>query len=89
MAGGSGLDGLSMADLRAERMRARRTAELARLRSRQSGDGAADDLAGLDATVRVLTDELISRYAADLSLVDSLLDPAYPAGGTTVGRAAG
>ena len=69
-------------ELRALRARSRRAAEIARLRSRQdsaridSGDG---DLGDLEAQVAALTDELIARYAADLSLVDSLLGEAYPA----------
>jgi hypothetical protein len=36
----------------------------------------------LRALASLLTDELISRYAANLRLVDSLLDEAYPAGVT-------
>ena len=55
---------------------------MARLRSRQDAariDGADDDLQALEAQVSVLTDELIARYAADLSLVDSLLGEPYPA----------
>lgn len=82
------VDGLSLEDLRARRMRARRLAELARLRARQGGEAAVEQVALLDAEVRTLTDALIDRYAEDLTLVDSLLDPAYPAGGTPVGRAA-
>jgi hypothetical protein len=68
-----------MEDLRARRAAARRAAEIAHLRARQGGGADADTLAGLDATVADLTDELIARYAEDLSLVDSLLEAAYPA----------
>ena len=78
---------LPLDELQSMRMRARRALELARLRTRQSGpatagdsDGAGTaDLAGLETQVTALTDELIARYAADLSLVDSLLGEAYPA----------
>lgn len=76
------LAAMPMEELRALRVRSRRAAELARLRSRQDAarvDGADDDLRGLEARVSVLTDELIARYAADLSLVDALLGEAYPA----------
>jgi hypothetical protein len=78
--------GRPIEDLRALRVRARRDAEFVRLRARQE-EGAAERLAELDARVRSLTDALISRYAEDLSLVDSLLDPAYPAYDTEDGRA--
>lgn len=76
------ISAMPMDELRALRVRSRRAAELARLRSRQDAariHGADDDLGGLEAWVTVLTDELIARYAADLSLVDSLLGEAYPA----------
>jgi hypothetical protein len=35
-------------------------------------------LAELRLRAEALTEELIHRYAADLALVDSLLEPAYP-----------
>jgi hypothetical protein len=73
------LTSLTLDDLRSQRAQARRTAELARLRARQGGEPPAHEVARLDAVVRALTDELITRYAADLTLVDSLLAPAYPA----------
>ena len=77
--GVTGLGGLSMEELRARRATARRTAEIAHLRARQGGGADAAALAELDARVTALTDELIARYADDLMLVDSLLEPAYPA----------
>ena len=73
---------MPMDELRAVRARSRRAAELARLRTRQDAarpEGQADDLRALEAQASALTDELIARYAADLSLVDSLLGEAYPA----------
>lgn len=73
------LAGLDLEDLRLRRSLARRTAELARLRARQGGEPGPEEVARLDALVTALTDELIARYAADLSLVDALLDPPYPA----------
>ena len=76
---GSDLASLSMGDLRSARARARRALELAQLRSRQV-DGGAEQIAALTERVRALSDELIRRYADDLSLVDSLLDPPYPHG---------
>ena len=82
------VEDLPIEELRARRMQARRAAELARLRARQGGEPQAQAVDRLDAEVRLLTEALISRYAEDLALVDSLLDPAYPAGGTPVGRAA-
>ena len=81
------LEALSIDDLRSRRMRVRRAAEVARLRARQGGSARAEHVDRLDADLRALTDELIARYAADLTLVDSLLDPAYPAGDAPVGRA--
>jgi hypothetical protein len=78
--GDAGLGGLSLDDLRKQRSIARRRAEVAHLRARQGGVPDSDVLAELDAEVTSLTDELIARYAKDLSLVDSLLAPAYPAG---------
>jgi hypothetical protein len=73
------LASLELDDLRARRTVARRTAELARLRARQGGEPGPDEVARLESVVTALTDELISRYAADLSLVDALLAPPYPA----------
>ena len=86
MAGGSSVEALSLDDLRHQRISARRAAEFEHLRARQGDGTTAPELARLDARVRELTDELIRRYAADLSLVDSLLDRAYPADGTRDGR---
>ena len=73
------LPALGMDELRALRADARRNAELAHLRAKQGGPSSADTLAALDAWVDEFTEELIARYAADLTLVDSLLEPAYPA----------
>jgi hypothetical protein len=72
---------MPMDELRVLRARSRREAELVRLRSRQDGarTDANGDLEELQARVDMLTSELIARYAADLSLVDSLLGEAYPA----------
>ena len=73
-----------LTELRSARSRARRAAEFARLRSRQGTGpvpGAAEEAVDLEAQVDRLTDELVSRYAADLGLVDSLLDEPYPAKG--------
>jgi hypothetical protein len=81
--GGTGLGGLSMDELRTQRSVARRRAEVAHLRARQGGPSDVDALELLDADVTALTDELIARYAVDLTLVDSLLEPAYPANVTT------
>jgi hypothetical protein len=72
------LNQLALADLRSERIRCRRSLELARLRSRQDGVPSAGELDDLRARADALTEELIRRYAADLSLVDSLLEAAYP-----------
>lgn len=69
---------LTLADLRAERTRCRRTLELAQLRSRQPDGPTAADITELRSRVHALTEELIGRYASDLDLVDSLLDAAYP-----------
>jgi hypothetical protein len=77
------LSDLPFEELRRCRAEARREAELARMRSRQAGRVPSEEVARLDAAARALTDELIARYAADLSLVDSLLIPAYPAKVTT------
>ena len=74
---------LTMADLRGRRAEARKCAELAHLRAKQGGPPATASVSALDADVEVLTDELIARYAADLTLVDSLLEPAYPANVST------
>lgn len=78
---------MAIDDLRARRLRVRRAAEVARMRRDAPGDATTPAvLADLEAESRLLTDELIARYAADLSLVDSLLDPAYPAHDTGEGR---
>ena len=69
---------ITLVELRAERTRCRRALELARLSSRQPDGPTADDLVVLRARIHALTEELISRYASDLSLVDSLLVAAYP-----------
>jgi hypothetical protein len=71
------LSTLTMAGLRDERTRCRQALELARLRSRHEGVPTAEAVAGLRARADALTEELIRRYAADLGLVDSLLEPAY------------
>lgn len=71
---------LTLAELRAERTRCRRALELAQLRSRQPDGPTADAVAELRSRVHALTEELITRYASDLDLVDSLLDAAYPRG---------
>lgn len=76
-------------ELRAARVAARRELELAALRSRP---GDPVDLDPLRQRVRVLTEELISRYAGDLDLVDLLLGPEPPraaASAAVNGRAAG
>lgn len=72
------LSGMPLAELREERMAARRALELAQLRMRQTADSPQEELEELRARVAVLTEELIARYAADLSRVDSLLDPPAP-----------
>jgi hypothetical protein len=72
--------GLSLGELRAERSRCRCDFELAQLRSRQPDGPTAEQLADLRSRVHELTEELIRRYAADLDLVDSVLDAAYPRG---------
>jgi hypothetical protein len=69
---------LVLDQLRAERTRCRRALDLAQLRSRRPDGPTADELAVLRERVRMLTEELIRRYASDLGLVDSLLDAAYP-----------
>lgn len=73
------VESLTMSQLREARLRDRRALELAILRHRGSGEALPDDVAELRARVDAVTAELIRRYSADLSLVDSLLDPAYPA----------
>jgi hypothetical protein len=73
-----GLPVLTLDALRAERTRCRRALEVAQLRSRQPDGPTAADLAVLRSRVHALTEELIDRYAANLDLVDSLLDAAYP-----------
>lgn len=74
------LTALTLIELRAERTRWRRALELAQLRSRQPDGPTAEDVAELRSRVHALTEELITRYASDLDLVDSLLDAAYPRG---------
>lgn len=64
-------------EVRSCRSAVRREVDLARLRAQQGGP--TDGLAAAEAELARLTDELIELYRADLSLVDSLLDPAYPA----------
>jgi hypothetical protein len=81
--------GLSLAGLRAERTACRRQLELLTLRSRRSEAREQEALAKVRAYVGLLTDELIARYAADLSLVDSLLEPAYSASVGPVARSGG
>ena len=76
---GESLERMPLEDLRACRTSARRAVELMKLRARQGGQGDPHDLELLVRKVDELTEELIARYAADLSLVDSLLAPAYPA----------
>lgn len=65
---------LSLDELRRERMRCRRGVELLTLRH---GQGAPEALRDREL-LAVLTEELIRRYSANLTLVDSLLEPAYP-----------
>jgi hypothetical protein len=65
--------------LRAARSAARRELEVVQMRARQRAADVPDTLSALRTRVDELTEELITRYQADLSLVDSLLDPAYPA----------
>ena len=72
------LSDLTMVGLRVERTRCRQALELARLRARHDGGPTAEVLAELRRRAEALTEELIHRYAADLTLVDSLLEPAYP-----------
>jgi hypothetical protein len=70
---------LTISALRVARSSARRELEVAQMRARQHAPDAPDTVAALRARVDVLTEELITRYREDLGLVDSLLDPAYPA----------
>lgn len=64
-------------ELRRRRNGVRRAVEVARL---QSPPGApVDGLAEAERELARLTEELITLYRSDLGLVDSLLDPAYPA----------
>ena len=63
--------------VRAKRAAVRRAVQLARIRAQQGGP--ADGLAEGEAELAALTGELIEIYRADITLVDSLLDPAYPA----------
>lgn len=65
---------LTLDELRRERMRCRRKVELLTLRHGQGTSEALRDR----QLLAVLTDELIRRYSANLALVDSLLEPAYP-----------
>lgn len=68
---------LSMDELRGQRREARRDLELAVMRERSDRQGADESmLTAMRERVRSLTDELIARYAADLGLVDSLLEAA-------------
>lgn len=69
---------MPMPELRAERTRARRVLELSVMRSRQSHVDGHEAVDQLQARVHVLTEELIRRYCADLTLVDSLLLPEQP-----------
>jgi hypothetical protein len=69
--------------LRTDRMTARRDLELAQMRARQHDGVAGGSLERLRDLVAALTEELIARYASDLSLVESLLDGSYAAGGTS------
>jgi hypothetical protein len=64
---------LSLDVLRANRTTARRQLELARMRVRLDNPAAVEELDQLRSVVEALTEELIRRYAADLSLVDNLL----------------
>jgi hypothetical protein len=68
-----------LAVLRAERANARRELELAQMRARQRDGQAQEALRPLRDRVHQLTEELIARYSADLTLVDSLLESSYPA----------
>jgi hypothetical protein len=73
----SDLSAIPMAELRESRTTARRALELVRMRSHV---GDADAVARVDELrdqVDALTAELIRRYAADLTLVDSLLSGTY------------
>ncbi len=70
--------GMPLAALRAERAEARRALELAHMRSHQPASADADAIELLRLRADALTEELIGRYAADLGLVDSLLDEPYP-----------
>lgn len=78
---------LELDELRSRRALVRRALELSRLRARQGADEGQGALAELDAESAALTEELITRYAADLALVDSLLLPPYPARDTKRGEA--
>ncbi len=68
---------MTMDELRCERRGSRRDLERAQMRSRGER-GAVEDAAVpmLRERVRVLTEELITRYRKDLALVDDLLVPA-------------
>jgi hypothetical protein len=78
-AGARGWGDVPMAVLRAERANARRELELTQMRARQRDGQAEEALRPLRDRVHELTEELIARYRADLSLVDSLLESPYPA----------
>jgi hypothetical protein len=78
------LSAMPIERLRSERMEARRALELAHLRMRQEGGGGQALVDSLHRRVAGLTDELIRRYAADLTLVDGLLDAG--AAGRQAGR---
>ena len=77
------LDAAPLNQLREDRTTARRDLELAQMRARQHDAVADGTLVRLRDLVAALTEELIRRYSADLSLVDSLLDGSYPADGTS------
>jgi hypothetical protein len=74
--------GLSLAEVRKRRTDARRQLELARMRAHTGDEAESAELTRLHDLVADLTEQLITRYAADLSLVDSLLGGAYARGAT-------
>lgn len=76
---------LGFHELRLERSVARRTLELAQMRSAPHDAAAEEALLPLRERVRELTDELIGRYSRDLALIDLLLDSPYPARGSAGG----
>jgi hypothetical protein len=71
------LETVPLTELRALRSAARRRYELARMRGRADDPNDQLRISELHARVDALTGELISRYCADLALVDSLLAPPY------------